>query len=95
VIGLFWSLRAYVGDGLSSETAPCDVGGSGEQRRHAEDFIILMCIGRSWRWWRRGGPRWVGGREHLDGFRRYAELADAIERLLEDTRSLAHWRTIL
>ena len=25
------------------------------------------------------------GREHLDGFRRYAELADAIERWLEET----------
>jgi DNA replication initiation complex subunit (GINS family) len=37
----------------------------------------------------------VGGKKHLDGFRRYAELTDAIERLLEDTRSLAHWRTIL
>jgi hypothetical protein len=41
------------------------------------------------------GRAGVGGREHLDGFRRYAELADAIERWLEDTRSLAHWRTIL
>jgi hypothetical protein len=37
----------------------------------------------------------VGGRKHLDGCRRYAGLADAMERLLEDTRSLAHWRTIL
>jgi hypothetical protein len=34
-------------------------------------------------------------RKHLDGFRRYAELTDAIERWLEDTRGLAHWRTIL
>ncbi len=27
----------------------------------------------------------VCGREHLDGFRRYTELADAIERWLEET----------
>jgi hypothetical protein len=27
----------------------------------------------------------VCGREHLDGFRRYAELADAIEKWLEET----------
>jgi hypothetical protein len=25
------------------------------------------------------------GREHLDGFKRYAELADAIEKWLEET----------
>jgi hypothetical protein len=28
----------------------------------------------------------VCGREHLDGFKRYAELADAIARWLEETR---------
>jgi len=27
----------------------------------------------------------ICGREHLDGFKRYAELADAIERWLEET----------
>jgi hypothetical protein len=27
----------------------------------------------------------VCGREHLDGFKRYAELADAIEKRLEET----------
>ncbi len=91
---MFWSLRAYVGDGLSSETAPCDVGGSGEQRRLAENFIILDMYGKVLEVVEEGRAE-VGGREHLDGFRRYAELTDAIERLLEGTRSLAHWRTIL
>ena len=28
----------------------------------------------------------ICGREHLDGFMRYAELADAIEKWLEETR---------
>jgi hypothetical protein len=28
----------------------------------------------------------VCGREHLDGFKRYVELADAIARWLEETR---------
>ena len=28
----------------------------------------------------------VCGREHLDGFKHYAELADAIARWLEETR---------
>jgi hypothetical protein len=28
----------------------------------------------------------VCGREHLDGFKRYAELADAIDKWLEETR---------
>jgi hypothetical protein len=83
-----------VGDGLSSETAPCDVGGSGEQRRHAENFIILDVYRKVLEVVEEGRAE-VGGRKHLDGFRRYAELIDAVERLLEDTRSLAHWRTIL
>ena len=28
----------------------------------------------------------ICGREHLDGFARYAELADAVEKWLEETR---------
>jgi hypothetical protein len=28
----------------------------------------------------------VCGREHLEGFKRYAELADAIDKWLEETR---------
>jgi hypothetical protein len=79
VIGLFWSLRAYVGDGLSSETAPCDVSGSGEQRRLAENFIILDVYRRVLEVVEEGRSE-VGGGGHLDGFRRYAELTDAIER---------------
>ena len=28
----------------------------------------------------------ICGKEHLDGFKRYAELADAVEKWLEETR---------
>jgi hypothetical protein len=59
------------------------------RRADAERFSVLIkaLTGKeSWVYQRSDGKiELVCGREHLDGFKRYAELADAIEKWLEET----------
>jgi Fe2+ transport system protein FeoA len=67
------------------------VGRAAARAEDAERFSALveaLTGKRPWMYWRSDGTiDVVCGRAHLDGFRRYAELADAIEKWLEETGS--------
>jgi hypothetical protein len=82
--GRYGKLNAAVGRATARADAP------GGRRADAERFsaLIKALTGKEPRIIERsdGTVEVVCGREHLDGFTRYAELADAIERWLEETR---------
>jgi hypothetical protein len=81
--GRYGKLNAAVGHADASVNAP---GGSeADAKRLAA--VIKAITGREPRVRRmkNGQIKIVCGREHLEGFKRYAELADAIERWLEET----------
>ena len=82
--GRYGKLNAAVGHATAKADAPSD------RRADAERFsaLIKALTGKEPRIIERsdGTVEVVCGREHLDGFTRYAELADAIERWLEETR---------
>ena len=75
--------NAAVGFAVARADAP------GGREADAERFaaVIKALTGRKPRVYRRSDGRIdiMCGREHLDGFARYAELADAIRRWLEET----------
>ncbi|AKT34582.1 PaRep2b protein [Pyrobaculum sp. WP30] len=68
-------------------TASADAPGGREADAERFSALIKALTGREPRVYRRsnGAIEVVCGREHLDGFARYAELADAIEEWLEKT----------
>ncbi len=69
-------------------TARADAPGDRETDAERLAAVIKALTGKE-PWIRRmknGRIMIVCGREHLDGFARYAELADAIERWLEETK---------
>jgi hypothetical protein len=82
--GRYGKLNAAVGRATARADAP------GGRRADAERFsaLIKALTGKEPRIIERsdGTVEVVCGSEHLDGFTRYAELADAIERWLEETR---------
>jgi hypothetical protein len=69
-------------------TARADAPGGREADAERYSALIKALTGKEPRIIERsdGAVEVVCGREHLDGFTRYAELADAIERWLEETR---------
>jgi hypothetical protein len=73
-----------VGHATAKADAPSDRGADAERF----SALIKALTGKEPRIIERsdGAVEVVCGREHLDGFTRYAELADAIERWLEETR---------
>jgi Fe2+ transport system protein FeoA len=83
--GRYGKLNAAVGFATARGSAPSD------READAERFSALVeaLTGKKPRVYRRSGGRIdvVCGREHLEGFMRYAELADAIKRWLEETGS--------
>jgi hypothetical protein len=82
--GRYGKLNAAVGRATARADAP------GGRRADAERYsaLIKALTGKEPRIIERsdGTVEVVCGSEHLDGFTRYAELADAIERWLEETR---------
>ena len=77
------------GDNVAEGYAYARADASGDRETNAERFSALVeaLTGKRPRIHRRSDGRIkIGcGREHLDGFMRYAELADAIEKWLEET----------
>ncbi len=81
--GRYGKLNAVVGHTAASAKAP----GGKEADAERLAAVIKAITGREPRIRRmkNGQIKIVCGREHLEGFRRYKELADAIERWLEET----------
>jgi hypothetical protein len=73
---------------LGFATARADAPGGREEDAERYSALIKALTGKEPRVIERSDGRIdiICGREHLDGFMRYAELADAIERWLEETR---------
>ena len=73
---------------LGFATARADAPGGREADAERYSALIKALTGKEPRVIERSDGRIdiICGREHLDGFMRYAELADAIERWLEETR---------
>ncbi len=73
---------------LGYATARADAPGGREADAERLTAVIKALTGREPKMRRRsdGTIEVVCGREHLEGFKRYAELADAIERWLDETR---------
>ena len=82
--GRYGKLNAVVGYAYASANAP----GGREADAERLSALIEALTGRRPRVYRikDGIIMIVCGREHLKGFMRYAELADAIARWLEETR---------
>ncbi len=74
---------------LGRTTARADAPGGREADAERFSALVEALTGKKPRVYRRSGGRIdvVCGREHLEGFMRYAELADAIKRWLEETGS--------
>jgi len=81
--GRYGKINAAKGYAYISADAP----GGREADAERLSALIKALTGRKPRVYRRSDGRVVAecGREHLDGFARYAELAEAIARWLEET----------
>ena len=78
-----WENNAAMGFATARADAP------GSREADAERFaaVVEALTGKRPRVYRKKNGQIVleCGREHLDGFKRYTELADAIEKWLEET----------